>query len=596
MFKPVKLVLALAAAAGLLLSCEGERYHLENTSVNAVVTVSLSDIGASGAVANIASPQDNVVSYKVVGPLEYSAFPYKEKDSSALYDYITDNGRSMDGGALPITGLKPQTSYVLGAYGLDAAGTVVTAPAFVEFKTFVCSVSVTGAYEIDKSGAFNFSADIVPNEYTDHFDYVFSKEVAGMDEAALTKLIKAKGADIKTGKGTTHVTVSYPSKADAVIAVLPYDEGGNAGNLVSAYISSDDRCVVLIGGKENLLTKAGESIFEAKVKMPATGEFTIALNGDEYGFLSYSGNGGVGTVNNVKAAAPYYNWAEGHELYQAGKSVGRMGLISDGANKFWSNMAAEAEVLIRADFSKEVPQYRFEVQEAADPSVLIKQTFDLFVWGGNYADPIKGSAPGGAAIGSVDVIKYDGTEVAVPNAVATTSGGTDPFSYDEGVEENLCTAEFVHNRDLDGWTFINIAELPGSIRLSKASDGFQGYIRTPKLSALTGPTDITVSFDCGRYGNNAGDIEVTIIGEGEFTAASVAPTNAGDLPMEASGKTFYITQEVCPPYANSVVHKPWSHVVLSVKGATPDTQIIWDSRKLAKGVCRIRLDNIIIKK
>lgn len=596
MFKPVKLVLAFAAAMGLLLSCEGERYHLEGTSVNAVVTVSLTDVGASGAVANINSPQENVVSYKVVGPMEYSAFPYKEKDSSAKYDYITENGRSVAEGAMSLSGLKPQTSYIIGAYGLDAAGTVVTAPVFVEFKTFVCAVSVTGSYEIDQTGSFNFSARIEPNEYTDHFDYVFDKEVINMTADELTKFIKAKGSTVKTGKGVTSVNIAYPSKTDAVIAVLPYDEGGNAGNLASAYISSDDRCVTIIGGKETLLTKAGESIFEAKVKMPATGEFTIALNGDEYGFLSYSGNGGVGTVNNVKAAAPYYNWAEGHELYQASKAVGRMGLVSEGANKFWSNMTAEADVLIRADFSKEVPQYRFEVQEAEDPSVLIKQTFDLFVWGGNYADPIKGSAPGGAAIASGSVINYDGTEVAVPNAVATTSGGTDPFSYDEGVEENVCSAEFVHNRGLDGWTFLNIAELPGSVRLSKASDGFQGYIRTPKLSALAGPTDVTLSFDCGRYGNNAGEIEVTIIGEGEFTAASVAPTAAGELPMEASGKTFKITQDVCPPYANAEVHKPWSHVVLSIKGATADTQIIWDSRMLAKGVCRIRLDNIIIKK
>ena len=65
---------------------------------------------------------------------------------------------------------------------------------------------------------------------------------------------------------------------------------------------------VIVDGKETQLARPteGVDIFEGKVAVPAKYGFTVEINKVAYGFAPYSGNGGVGKVENMMSAAPYY--------------------------------------------------------------------------------------------------------------------------------------------------------------------------------------------------------------------------------------------------------------------------------------------------
>lgn len=599
--------LTMAAAAVLLtgaVACTRVGWGEDLSSpVNAVFRFDVSSIGANTATVEFETDQDHIATYKLVGPVSSADLNYLNMDAIQRKAYIEENGKEVpsDKPCL-LSGMKSMTSYVVGAFGLDQAGTVVTAPTFATFKTNGLDVSVSIEKLAEEAGNYKARAYIGVDANTASYAYLFDMEHASLSDADLVALLQAKGSGVKTG--TTDQTLDFSSStAGALIcAVLPFDQIGEPAALVKAKATfaqsvDENATQVKVGDASYQLNEVSAGVFEGEIPVSAQATFTLIREKKEYGFISFSGNGGVGRVEHPNATLPFYNIPAGTASpYYVEKSIGRMNTVEAGANPFWVNLEKDGSVRFRADFSKDVPRYYIEYLAPADPSIVLKQNFDLFVWGADYTIPVYGSGVGGGTIASADCINYDGTEVATPNSVKTTATGIDPFGYYGEGTEYPCSEEYIRNRDMVGWTFGYLCELAGCVRLSKGTLGWQGWLITPALSSIAANTTLTLSFDCARFGPYAVDMPVNIIGSGTFKSGKVNATGAGFVDVAASGTQYNISATDCPPYENAFANKPWSRIVLTIEGAGPDTQIMWDSRPVtsSKSDIRLRIDNILI--
>ena len=352
------------------------------------------------------------------------------------------------------------------------------------------------------------------------------------------------------------------------------------------------------------LTESEAKIYTGTVSVSAADSFEILVENVPHGFLSYSGNGGVGKVENMMSAAPYYSSSTIADSrgYDCKMAVGRMAATADGGNDFWTNLSEDAQILVRVDltYADGTPRYWLELVEADDPNLLLEQNFDLFVWGGDYtlASGGKGTAPVADSESAADL---DGTEEGTKGGATYTTPKPDIWSTADGAADGDVIAGdlYLKNRNM-GWEVRRIAEHPGTVRLNKSASGshkYSGYLKTPKLAALTAPTNITLEFDICRFAGD-GDIYITVEGAGTYTAAAVNIDGAAAATtVAASGTDFVVTNDLCSKQANTVINKPWSHVELSIAGATAETQIKFDgSRGKDSASDRCLLDNIKITK
>ena len=593
---PVAAVLLLTGAAACAQIGWGEDL---SSPVNAVFRVDVKKLGATEATVEFYTEEDNIRSFLVAGPAPATECDYLSMDAITRLAFIQEHGKPAESPFLKtLKGLKPRTAYYIGAIGIDAAGTVVTAPTFSTITTAAISVQLSLMATVDIPGDRQATGAITPDESVASYNYVIGQEYAAMSDEELKALLAAKGTGVKSGSGYQGVSFSSATPEDVVLAVLPFGADGDAGDLFKAVVSfTPEKAPVYTCGKE--LKEVSTGIYEGIVNVRPVDSFTINRDGVEYGFISYSGNGGVGRVENLLAAMPFYNIPEGTPSpYYVEKAVGRMASTAAGGNAFWVNLEAAGPLKIRVDFTRDEPRYYLEFQVPADPSIVLKQNFDLFVWGADYTIPIYGSGVGGGTIASDAAINYDGTEAAQPNVVKTTATGVDPVGYWGEGTLYPCSEEYVKNRDLVGWTFGYLAELAGCVRLSKGTLGWQGWLITPKLSSLSANTTITLAFDCARFGPYAVNMPVNILGSGSFKNGKVDAKGDGFVDVTASGQEYNITAADCPPYENAFANKPWSRVVLTIEGAGPDTQIMWDARPVtsSKSDIRLRIDNILITK
>lgn len=289
------------------------------------------------------------------------------------------------------------------------------------------------------------------------------------------------------------------------------------------------------------LTESEAKIYTGTVSVSAADSFEILVENVPYGFLSYSGNGGVGTVNNDRACVPFYTYPAAE--YYVRRSLGRM--ASDPLNKFWINLTADARIDLRIDCTQDPFRYDLQLVEADDPALILAQYFDLMVYGGDWIQA---------------------------------------------------------NRGLTGWGIAHCFEFPGYIRLSNtasSSGNMYGILTTPKLTALSGPTSITLTFDAVRFASTS-DIPVKVLGAGTIKTASVRieeGTAETAITPAADGQSIAITSTHCPKHANDDFKK-WSCFTLTIDGATAETQIRWDTTGVGAESKdgRICLDNIAIRK
>lgn len=225
------------------------------------------------------------------------------------------------------------------------------------------------------------------------------------------------------------------------------------------------------------LTESEAKIYTGTVSVSAADSFEILVENVPYGFLSYSGNGGVGTVNNDRACVPFYTYPAAE--YYVRRSLGRM--ASDPLNKFWINLTADARIDLRIDCTQDPFRYDLQLVEADDPALILAQYFDLMVYGGDWIQAGK-NAKSGRMGQSTDTALIDGTEPGEKEASYTTFGA-------KIASEGEASPAYLANRGLTGWGIAHCFEFPGYIRLSNtanSSGNMYGILTTPKLTALSG--------------------------------------------------------------------------------------------------------------
>lgn len=386
------------------------------------------------------------------------------------------------------------------------------------------------------------------------------------------------------------------------VAADEYNGGGGEGGEGDEPVTPEPPVTgsgVTVNGKA-LTETSTKGIYEGTIDVAATSEFTATIDGKEFGFLSYSGAGGIGNCKSANASLPYYNIASAKTSksdygYYVGRAIGQMGEIAS-ANKFYTNLAESGKMFVRINTVTTVPEYYFELVKEKDASVVFHEDFDLCTCGGDYMVAIagtKGSTTGG------------GLEPGTPSGV-TANNPMASFDYPTAVKgTELASADYIANRGLNGWEFEYAGERPGALQL--CAGAVPGHMTTPKFESLTAATDVTVTIDMSRFSTSSVDpINVVLLGAGSFVSGSVAveayaATGAAAATKEytgLSGDTFAIVDDMYCPHTNnnSDADKPHSVFTFKVKGATSATQIKIDAPMGAKNAPRCFIFDIKVTK
>ena len=334
------------------------------------------------------------------------------------------------------------------------------------------------------------------------------------------------------------------------------------------------------------LTEGANGIFTTSLECSAADAFTVLIDNVEYGFMEFSGNGCVGTVNSEYSSMPFYNGKFNDSVRE---SIGRLSSSGD-LRPLYTNLQADAKVFLKVDCSDPAtPHYYMELEETADPAMVLELYFDLFTKGGDWVNE---NGKGTGLDKTVDAT-IDGTEPGSQNGATsgTKQGYTLTTTADAGA-----VAAYLANRGITGWTAENIYEFPGYIRLSvKSTPDKYGVLTTPELNAAG---NLKVTFDGLRFASD-GDIAVKVLGGGTIVSASVVKDGAGSpvtITPEAGNESFLINSTHNTKYGNTA-QKYWSNFTFTIEGATAQTRISWDTSTASdSNAGRYCLDNIVIKK
>lgn len=582
-------VLLLAIGAGCRSGDESD------TAVDAALSLSVSDVRTYSASVTAVSKQNHVVSCLMTAPIPVSEINWRTLDAIDKMTLLESRATVSDEFTRSFSSLTKQTAYFVVAAGCNAKGEVVTAPVVTEFETGDITISVETGYELLSDGTYRYKAAVTPDESVAGYSYLFDFDHAMATPDELSALIKAGGSDIKSASGAREFTIDNSGKTTAVIAIIGHDVSGQEGGLVSAFASALSVVTVDFGASVRLSQPdLNKDIFEGIVDIPAKAEMVLNMDGVQWGFMPYSGNGGIGSVQNMYATVPYYYISQLSGVnvqYSVAKSIGRMQLVEEGGKSFWFNMGAAAKVYLRFDFTSGdgIPRYYMETV-TDDPSIVLDEQFDLFSYSGDYM------APSNGAYVAKDPTVIDGTEQGtLPGINAAQSGTTGgnknitafnskvfcwPSVSGLGASNSDVSEAYIRNRGMQDWTLRCVGEKPGAVQLC-VSNGYLGTITTPALTALDGATDITVTLDMARF-SAASKLPITfkVLGAGTLTSGTVLVDGNSTKTLDVSGSSFAIGYEadVCPPSTNNdMKNKPVSHFVFKVSGATADTRISIDT-------------------
>jgi hypothetical protein len=338
-------------------------------------------------------------------------------------------------------------------------------------------------------------------------------------------------------------------------------------------------------GDMSKMTETSTGVYSSTFAVRANETFKVLIDGVEYGWMRYSGNGCVGYLNSVYSTVAYSSVPDFYKTFYVEQSVGRM--ASTDGESFYSNLDAAGTVTLTVDrsFSDGTPRYWLKLNKTLDSSVLLEQRFDLFVWGGDWS---LGNESKYRLISSTTYSdSYEGTEPTSADLTGTyTNSGT--------AESTWSTSSlYTKYRDVLGWEAEHAMEHPGYVRING-----KGKILTPQLSALTSTSNIVVEFDMLRFSNN-GTNTFSVVGGGTVSAVSYAndgATTSESASVTAGSSTFDITSTIGSAYnagTDKTGRKKWTHVTIEITGATASTQVgIVDVTTTS----RICLDNFVIKR
>jgi len=585
----MKRTLAIFALSALMCATLGSCVKdgtVDRGDINAAIKLSTVEVKAASATISGTSAQENVVSCYLAGPVEVAEVNFANYDAIDRKAYILEHGTEM---TIPFEvaftgGLKPETSYMVAVIGKDAQGVFRTAPYYITFKTG--SATVSTSLSIAEEGAgYKYTYSILKGENTKEFKYIVSedKSTVGLDEAGLRALIKAGGSDVKTSStDIPAVTINKDSKCDMIVAALAFDELGNEGGFSSSVVTGETIVKAIVNGAATVLSPEaeGSEVYVGTIDMPASATFTINKDNVDYGFTSYSGAGGIGTVNSVFSSVPFVNLTSDMTYkFKVSKAIGQMSATNAGGNAFYANMDAAAKVQIRADFSADPAIYRFEVVNE-DANLVFYEGFDLCTWGGFYQAPVKGGKPADASTAG-----SKGTEPVVMSSVSTTANGFDNFCYPstmtlDGSETHI-NDTLMTNWGLQDWTFKKGYLSCGHIRIGATLSGSTAvsYVITPKFTKLTSATNVTVTIEGFDFASSVLHQHFAIVGDGKYTGATVTNTAGYNETFTVSTdgllteKSFDPNGTMFPKHANADFNKTMTKVVLQVEGATANTQI-----------------------
>ena len=381
-------------AAFAVSSCESD--DVDYGPISAAIEIGVEEVTPSSAKIRLTTEQENVASYKIVKPTPISEFEYAAHDAIDRLAFIEERGEAA--GApfeQTLAGLMPKVEYSFAVVGLDASGQRITAPTFARFTTAYASSLVEARFETNPDETFTFTGKITPNAYTVSYRYIFDSDHNEATEAELRALLEAGGSGVKTDKGVKELELVKSDKAGVTLAVLSYDDANRPGEFTSTFVSTEDMASVIVDGKETQLARPteGVDIFEGKAAVPAKSGFTVEINKVAYGFAPYSGNGGVGKVENMMSAAPYYSSSTIADSrgYDCKMAVGRMAATADGGNDFWTNLSEDAHILVRVDLTYADGTPRYVLDALMNKRTYLEVRFDAVRYtavltGNEYAD------------------------------------------------------------------------------------------------------------------------------------------------------------------------------------------------------------------
>lgn len=582
------------AAALTLCSCARE--SVSDTDVRAALKLSVSDVLSSSAVMSAESRQSDVEGFLMMPPRQYEdVAPYLSLDAVGKLALIREEAEKVESMAsVRLNGLKPQSKYFVGAAGIDSDGKVITAPVFATFETVNMSVALSTKYEGRTSdGKYTFTANVTPDRSTVKFNYVFGSEYASFTAEKLKELLLGSASDVKTASENVEIKIESDAKK-VMLAALPFDADGNTGDVASLLSAGEMTLVsVDVSGAQVLESTAeNENVYEGLVDVPSSAEFTVTINGEQYGFLSFSGTGGVGSFTekyNIAYPPVGLNKAQDGTRplsYTVSKATGRMARISDVGNKFWLSLPESRKMFVRIDLDNEdgIPRYYFRLPD--EDNVILRESFDLFAYSGDYMKPANGCAV------PLSLDKADGTEPGQMQAWNMTNAqGANKnevgyektwFDWPEKVNGKVLAPEsYIRNRDMTGWRILNGGEKVGALQLSVSGTNTFGVLETPAFSSLDGTADVRLEIDLARFSSSSKNrIAIRLEGGGSFRRGEVTVDGKETKVLEVSGNEFLVGYEgdVCPPtVANGTLDKPVSHFVFDISAATPKTKVIIDT-------------------
>ena len=534
---------------------------------------------------------------KVVIELSTVTFVWDEVDKTGGYAYAldaSDDYTFVDASTTSVTISGISTgSHVFKIYavGVDGKG-FDSAITEYEFSTNSTLATPTVSYTVNSASATTSDVVVTWNKVDGAKGYAYKVRDTQTWTEVGSDVLSITLADVPNGDN-----FSFAMKA---LGNPPVSEDSKEATMTINLETADGLWIIFTMDEEPaspvqmVETGVGTGIYTATVNCLASDAFYINVENVKYGFMSYSGNGGVGTVNNTMAAVPFYNGG----AYYVRESIGLMN-TGTSINNFYANVGSACKVFVQVDMNEILdidgkplpPSYYLKlVDETSDASVVLAQYFDLAAYGGSWHANTKGSS-----------YNVTSTPAAQTGLTPGTKNGATYTTF--GLAWTGLTETFIKNRGMTGWTFENVYEFPGYIRLSNTSTSpLYGVLTTPKLGAAG---NLEAKFDgllfaAFRDTGSKAYMEVKVLNGGKIAAVNVVKDGVGSAVtiQPAGDDSFHINGSYHTDFANAD-QKTFSNFTFTIEGATADTQIMWNCKTnntIASSQYRYCIDNIVVKK
>lgn len=366
-------------------------------------------------------------------------------------------------------------------------------------------------------------------------------------------------------------------------------------------------CRINIRGERTEMKESSPGVFEGEFEVPATTSFYVELDGEAYGFATFSGAGGLGTITSDASALPVAKIkaaGKSKRSYYVKRAIGTMVSSSVADNPFSINLESPGKIHVFIDNSNpSSPKYRINLIQEADPAVIFHEDFDLCTLGGDYLAPADGNGQKADA--------YDGY---LPST-STVTQNNGAFTFDYPVDVSTAPEakpEYMQAYGFQDWVFEYAAERPGGLQL--CAGAIAGAMTTPAFSSIEGSADAVIEIEIARFSTSSTDPVFFILENGgsfnsgtitrdAYVAASQAGTSFPEATtalssFEDGGTTLRLEDNDYFPHSwnNADIDKPISHIRLEASGLTPATKLKIDCPKGEKNAPRIFVFDIKVTK